>query len=666
MLDDLSSVELDPKEIDIRVSKRQRCRYLRNISPPYDANGRCKDKNGKTKRKKMRKSCAARRACSSWLGLFFLLVFFFVTAGLFLVQNGAKYSQSDFLNKMLKNGFGVNKKLFICGRTIDKTKETTAFVNVSDFSTWKLWLHSSVYSQNSISGKFDALDFSCSNVILNSIRLTKFTRNLEERCKNLPLSMQKLLADTKYCNNRVQREKTGNNHAGVPEVSYIDLTTVSDKDTGLIFDSDKSLEIVQVDFVMYNKASGVYSLVTTSSSFSNAYLKRKVTIQSVFLEGNSIMPSCWLLPIYLPLLISAIYQCLSGVLLLLEYRLWSKFRGRNGVLEKPFKSGCLRLVDFCLWFMVLAYLFVSSLLRHNVSKSAEILEKSGHLLQDPESVIDSVIECENILRWILGVWSVLLAIKFINIAVSHHGVRSRTVRSITAVLMSLKQGISSVLAPFFIISLIISLLVTMTSLARYSWSVASNVFPKSFFAFWLILSGKSTRSLNEVLPFLNSKITLFYLVMIFIFTRLILKGFLVATYQWYLRKIEGQTCFSLSELLRKKRKGTNNKTRCQKSFQIGQSHRAFHKHMIFKDMFAEVLSIMKQLFSVCSSSFIFLSSRLCGCSCHSIWQCIKLLPDAYLDTNDTDSTQNSSNPEKDMFKECAYDKTKLDEDYFTG
>ena len=250
MLDELSSVELDPKEIDIRVSERQKCRYLRNISPPYDANGRCKDKNGKTKRKKMRKSCAARRACSSWLGFFFLLVFFFVTVGLFLVKNGAKYSQTDFLNKMLKNGFGVNEKLFNCGRTIDKTKETTAFVNVSDFSTWKLWLHSSVYPQNSISGKFDALDFSCSNIILNSIRLTKFTRDLEERCKNLPLSMQKLLADTKYCNNRVQREKTGNNHAGVPEVSYIDLTTVSDKDTGLIFDSDKSLEIVQVDFVI--------------------------------------------------------------------------------------------------------------------------------------------------------------------------------------------------------------------------------------------------------------------------------------------------------------------------------------------------------------------------------------------------------------------------------
>ena len=128
--------------------------------------------------------------------------------------------------------------------------------------------------------------------------------------------------------------------------------------------------------------------------------------------------------------------------------------------------------------------------------------------------------------------------------------------------------------------------------------------------------------------------------MIFIFTRLILKGFLVATYQWYTRKIKGQTCFSLSELLRKKRrkgnflkleemlkkrKGTNNKTRCQKSFEIGQSHRAFYKHVTFKDMFAEVLSIMKQLFRVCCSSFIFLSSRLCGCSCHSIWQCIKLL-----------------------------------------
>ena len=671
MIDDVASIVLDPKEISLKVSERQRCRFLRNISPPYDNKGKWRRKNDSLKKikKRVRKTAAARSAFSSWLCFFLLSLLLLLVVAHYSDDRQKKYSQNAVLNQWFKDGFSVDKNLVICPSSYNQSGDEITFGHVSDFPSWKHWmkavfplLNNGIKLQTS-----DHQNKNCNSVILSFVKIFKFQQPKKNDCKSLPLPMQKILADERYC----QESRFGNStSASGPLVEFINLAQPSEMQN-FKHEIDNQLDGIELLFVVYNKITKIYSLVRAFSPFSNPFLKSKVTVYSVSLDCENSMTSTWLLLTHLPLLLWVIVQGLSGILFIIRKHSWKKIRRRNQV-----KNNSVKLLDVLLWIAVVAYLFTASLLRLYVSKSAETFEKSSHLYQDPQSVLEKIIGIDLIFTWVLGFWTVLLALKLLNIAITHHGFRSELSRGISAVRFSMKRSFLPLLNPLFVIILIICLVNLFCSFLLYdNPDDAVQLFPKAVFYFWLNLVGRVKEIGAEKL--LNSRIKVLYYVIVFIGTRILFKGLLIASHQWYFHRSKnftfrgifskkGEKFIKKREQKKKKAKSTNSKTMISKQLKLHRSHLPTSQNITLKELVEENLKGFQYSFSVLCSSLIFTMNRMFGCSLHGLWRGLKF-QHPYQESTESATSQNASESVNHVtFAEYDYDKSKIDDEFWTS
>jgi len=665
-VDDVTSIVLDPKEINLKVSERQRCRFLRNVSSPYDTNGRWRKKNDSLKKikRKMRKTSAARSAFFSWLNFFLLSLLLFLVVGHFSINHNEKYSQNAILKQWLKDGFSVDQNLHICPKSRNESGSLITFSQISDLSTWQNWMKE-VFPQLNKSGipeqVSDQQNENCNTVMLSFIEIKQFGQTKESDCKSLPLAMQKILADESYFKNNLSGISS---FEANPQVNFVNLAQFEET-PDFSFESDKILDGIELDFVVYNKITHIYSLVQAYFPFSNPFLITRINIYSVFLDSEQSMSSVWILIVHLPLMIWAIVQGLSGLFFLTEKNSWIRIRKRSQVDNKSVK-----VVDLALWITIVGYVSFASILRLSISKSAEVFEKSAHLYKDPQSVIDEVLRIEFALIRILCIWTVLLVVKLLNIATTHHGFRSKFTRGISAVYISFKRSFAPLIDPLFVIILIICVLNFFNSFWFYgNPDVAAQLFPKAVFHFWLNLSGKMKEFTADT--FFNSKVNVLFYVLVFIGTHIVFKGLLIASHQWYFRRFKIIPPKMKEKVIQKqdlktKAKPTNCKLTSKTLVKSYQLQRSTSQNVTFTELFQENVKDIRYAIGIVCSSLIYTTNRTLGCSLHGLWRCVKF-QQAYQESSDEMTSQNQSETANHVsFADCDYDKSKVDDEFWTS
>ena len=588
--DSLSVPTLDLKEVDLLISERKRCRYLRNISPPYDTKGKWKNKTDNRRRigRKMKKSSLAAQACSSWLAFCFTVILLLTALSWFSISQSKTATQSAFIRHWFETGFVVNKDLHVCGKSRNVSTTAHGFRKISDFSRWQHWLESvlaSIREPNFVENR--GQNGRCNVIVLNSVKLVRFVKEHIYSCSTLPTQMQQLLAGTKHCHTGSTRNKSIET---TPIISFFDLVSPPNFSKAIVPD----LEAIQIEFVVYNQVTRVYSLVKAYTPFINQYRKPALSVGSVSIGAFKDLSPEWLFITNFIILVWIIYYGLSGAVVIIEKGVWWK-RNNKETSWRAFKANIV--LKMITWLIITGYFISFSIYRRNLRTSLEIFEKSNHLLEDPGSVISTALNNEFCLRMVVGVWIALVLINLLRMVIFYHGFKSKYARAVTAVYYSVTKTGRSCLGPAFLVILTVGLARVSVSYWFYNPTVAYENLPQSMFSFLFSLTGKNKE--------LNTRFAIIGSLCVFVLTRIFLKGYIIASHQWYYRGFKTCTPNRHSLLCNLKKKKTADsrekkekkarwsilKNKHFKLLMADKSRGATCHHVAFKDMFMESLRI---------------------------------------------------------------------------
>ena len=666
-LDDVASVVLDPQEISLKISERRRGRFLRNISPPYDRKGKWKCKNNSLKKlkKSVRKRFAARKAFFSWFCFFLLSLLLLVIVGFFSVDHNRRYSQNTILRQWFKDGFKVDESLSICGNSRNRSRSSFTFYHVSDFSGWKQWMKTvfSPLNDENLRKETEIQVQNCNTAIFSSLKMIALKPRKRSGCENLPLAMQKLLKDDEFCENKPQNSTFETEF----KISFVDLSD-NGENQGLKIKADELSAAIDLEFIVFNKLNSTYSLVQAIAPFSHPFRTTEVLIRSVSFDASKGMSSTWLFLIHFPLFLWTLIRGLRGILFLVNNYSWTGAQRRRRAFKNSFN-----LLDILLWILIVAYLFTASVFWHKTSRSAEIFEKSVHLFEDPHSILKSLIKCEVYLNRFLGLWSILVAIKLMDVAIVHHGFKSKFTRGITAVFFSMKLTFMPLLKPSILIFLVFFVMKMLNSILSYKSVAASKTCFRRLFRFWFILAGKGRDFDLDVT--IDSRVYVLLYVVLLAIARTFFKGFLVASHRWYYHLFKN---FPILDCFTKKRekfsRKQNEKEKRRELIYAKRGKRKLLKFCLthsdrcqfvtFKQLFQEIFIGFRNFFSAVCSSVVFTTNRLFGCSLRGLWRCIRF-QNSYQESPDSDPDGNEITNSV-SFLDCDYDKTKVDEEFLAS
>ena len=523
-------------QINIRVTERQRCRYLRNIHPPYDAKGKWRNKNDHRRKisRILKKAGVVKRAGTTWRTFLFLAVIFFVYLAHLNLQNQDRLQQSLQIKKWIKSDFEINRNLWFCGKSLNKTSTTLKFYNISDFRGWQHWFQTNwILKENAFTGAKSSLN--CNTVVLNSIKIISYpASSVLAQCQNLPLSMQKILADTKHCNATFRNLTTSSSFVSNLDVLYVDLLKSELTETTQIL-AQNQLEAIEIHFVLYNKVNRVYSLTKLYSSFSNRWRKSQISVESAYLDENDS---------YLHLAINwfLIFWCicigLSGFLNITEGFLWRKFLNQRSVV---FDQKVVKFLDFFIWATIVSNIFLSSVFRKTITNAADCLEKAGHLVEDPVEVVETAVKTEYLTRQTLAFFSVLLVVKLLAILLNFHARRTSYNRALFALKLSMSHICVSWLLTVIGVVVMVALFFMIFMLLFYDVALIYDVVLAPFFHLWMTFFGL-TKPIRDTRFTLFKQLNTSYKAPLFLFlllvVRIFMKGILLASHRWYYHAVK--------------------------------------------------------------------------------------------------------------------------------
>ncbi|XP_076802318.1 uncharacterized protein LOC143446536 isoform X2 [Clavelina lepadiformis] len=540
-INDGKTATLDPSVIKLRICERRRSRYLRNVAPPYNQKGRWKSKKDplRLRSREMRSESAAMRAISSWLIVIFLSV---MLVTFVFTQRTLKPTKQ--INHWFNLGFCVNENSVVYQRM--DSDFNSNFSKVTSLLSWQEWFEKSFHIcelESRLNQNYSLVNLN--QVLLGPVTVTALRRTEVGHCSELPSKMRKLLYAKNYC-----KRKPANSTDSEPKLFY------GTHATGYVFEQTVNIHLhqrnkqhyteicpanssdaVSVDIVLYDLASRRYFLISALSEFRTLRPQSTVTIRSASLQTFDTRVRDWLAFCHVVVLIWAAWWAFKNLLSLIEFKVLGK-GGRMELSRRSLHRGSkmAALLDLTIWMSVVAYLVSSCVMRYSAFVLSYELENSNHFHQDPGSLIRFFLKCEEATRYTLGIWTTLFVIKVVNLAVNLHGYKSKLTYSVTAVCQSSAATFKAVLFPFTVLVLIMSMfgqILFGTGLVSHS-SLAGAMQKTMQSSAWLgLVGGHAEQDLKAYRSHTGLLLAFLYFSVLFFTTRLILKGFIVASHRWF-------------------------------------------------------------------------------------------------------------------------------------
>ncbi|XP_078490102.1 uncharacterized protein LOC101242725 isoform X2 [Ciona intestinalis] len=608
--------EPDPCEIKSMLRERRRSRYLRNISPPYDHNGRWRSSEDSLRKqtKDLRRKFAVRRAWRTWTSCIFLVGMLLTIVMQKNIGAEQRMLQTEYVRGWFDEGFKVNENLII---EVDSSglQELSWFEN-SSFESWIDTLKRCFSTKSATVVKNSTWrNPQGSYVIVGSVHLKLWKKKLTN-CMKLPGKMEQIVS-RRLCTNQT----TDDNNVGYYITNKTSIDLMNDNVGNVLMNLSPDCDGFTVSFMTFNAGTKQYSLAEVQRYFKEGKIEHRaaITVQTSSLGAVKTIQQDASVGVYVILLVWSALFALSSIITIAEYGTLSKLVKTELSVRSLSKESNLSLIlDTLLWITVVCYLISWRLLRYNAFTLATELESSGHAGDNYPTLFTKLFDVEYMSSMVLVSWTVLMVIKFVNLTISLHGPRSSFSRCITATCNSTWKNFGIIFVAFCFIVILLAVVgyLLFGTLTEQHSSVATSIQQVLSSVWFGLVGGNQHNNLQFYSENFGLCYSILYYGVLFLSTRILLKAFVISSHQAAFHEAKSnkrieQLCHHKGKKISKNGDSGKGTRRSSISAPLSRSHKSEHQRYVsFSDMFEETVS------EVCNFLEWFVTSF---CGTHPQW-----------------------------------------------
>nr|CAB3258556.1 polycystic kidney disease 1-related protein-like [Phallusia mammillata] len=532
VVSDADSDTITESEMKMRLSERRRSRYLRNMLPPYDEKGKWRNKNHPLRKtaKQMRRSAAAKRALLAWCGLFFLSL---VLVAITISQdagNQGRYGHKSHVTNLFHGRFCLAQGYLLSSNCSYNASQSN-FPDIANHTEWKSWFQRSFLHRNeNLTANHET------SVLLGTVKMTLYRRHVASKCDHLTERMKKIL-NMSSCKPSAQNVSKFYQHPASNTKYEIKNTMLLDFLHPSAFENVTIVgDAVKIDLLVYNTMTKHYTTVEAFTEFPwgiHPY-RNRLQVNSVNLEIANSNARNALTFCHAVLVVWVAWSAVKQFIIIITNMAVSKEQREELSKRSLLPTHVfMKVLSFAVWLVIVLYLLSSTILRANLLQTADYFTVTGHAGRNYDEFLQAILTSEIVSRQLLAAWTVLVVVQCINLIVSWHGSGSKFTKALSALCGSFKSDASSVYILFAVFLFILSAVGYLffgTTLFYHATASQALMRTTSWSAgVTKTVTGKS--NLEEAKKRSGILLSILYFGFVFIVMRVIMKGFIVSSFQ---------------------------------------------------------------------------------------------------------------------------------------